>query len=167
MPVWMPCNLLNQRGYSRPYLKSYLHAAVKDQVDLCERTADPTAPKDCPLCNETLGSSKPFHKHVAKHLVEVALFTLRDDCDDQSNDEGEDDDSDSPSEYTTDSRKEAKVVISLPRRVCDLKQWRSPDRPAIWYCATCRAHLCDPCWDLFLAHREHPDSDRPPHEKEQ
>jgi len=83
---------------------SSLHPNVtdKDQVDMCERRVDPMVQKTCPLCDEVLGSLKLFHKHVGKHLVEVALFALRDDNEDESGgeNEGEEDDSQSQDEVS-------------------------------------------------------------------
>jgi hypothetical protein len=60
----------------------------------------------------------------------------------------------------------SEAVIS--KSVCDLKQYCDPQdgSPIIWYCATCTAHFCNPCWDQFLAHRSKSNRERPrAHEK--
>jgi hypothetical protein len=62
-------------------------------IDMCHRPVDEVTEEQCPLCFETLSSTKQLCRHLARHLEDLALFALPRDKDD----EGEDDlDSDKP-----------------------------------------------------------------------
>ncbi|KAG8409974.1 hypothetical protein J3458_019046 [Metarhizium acridum] len=59
-----------------------LHSAIASSGGLSaiiarnERMKPLDAKTDCPLCGETLDSTKQYQRHVGKHLVDLALFTF-------------------------------------------------------------------------------------------
>jgi len=116
----------------------------KDQfdalIDMCERKISASTERNCPLCNENLVTLGLFEKHVAKHLVEVALFTLRDGDDGDSDSESDEDEDNvlqnenevrsKDKENTNLDVEEAKTVAAIPTVPTDgpnYRQWIPAD----------------------------------------
>lgn len=59
--------------------------------DLCERPSPWPEESECPLCQQTLNSKREYARHVGQHQIELALFALPNN---RENDEDEEDSSD-------------------------------------------------------------------------
>jgi len=84
------------------FLTSHADAVDKEQIDslvsISERRVTFSKPKQCPFCNDILDNLKAFDKHVSKHLVEIALFALPgedEENEDKEEEEGSEEDEDS------------------------------------------------------------------------